>query len=90
MALRGGANGIKVWVPKAASAPAADPPQKQIPAFDTLFSDGSYYWPFTTGTTLATTPPKITAVVPLAVSSADFDDADKLLFRNQLLAIYFD
>ncbi len=90
VALRGGANGIKVWVPKAASAPAADPPQKQIPAFDTLFSDGSYYWPFTTGTTLDTTPPKITAVVPLAVSSDDFDAADKLLFRNQLLAIYFD
>ncbi|MBI4458119.1 hypothetical protein HY633_04105 [Candidatus Uhrbacteria bacterium] len=90
VALRGGANGVKVWVPKASGDPAGDPPQKKVPALPTSFADGGYYWPFTTGTTLDVTPPKIVSVNPFAVPTGDLGDSGNLVFRNQLLAIYFD
>lgn len=86
-ALRGGDNGIKIWSPKTSNSPAtctADP--CAVNAFAELFADGSYYWTFTTSTTLDTSPPKVTAIVPPAVPSP----ANSLLDRNQIIQIYFD
>ena len=49
VALRGGEDGILVWQ----ASPVGDPEPIQVPGFDELRVDGSYYWTFTTGTEAA-------------------------------------
>ncbi|HSD12578.1 MAG TPA: pilin [Patescibacteria group bacterium] len=83
VALRGGDNGIKAWV-----APAAGGDPEQTLAFGRTFSDGGYFWSFTTSTLLDTTPPKIVAVVP-TMATDPLHAPSAVLDRNQLLQIYF-
>ncbi len=80
VAIRGGDNGVQVWSPD----PASGEPVIE-PAFDAMNAEGGYYWPFTTGTTVDLTPPRITSVVPRTFDSP----ADGEIPRNQLLQIYF-
>jgi hypothetical protein len=81
VALRGGRNGIRVWSEdRVTGEPFAEN------AFDELNPDGSYFWPFATGTTLDITPPQISGTVPFALANPSADRMD----RNQLLQVYFD
>lgn len=89
MALRGGANGIKVWVGESGTGePYMDD------AFLKMYPDGSYFWVFTTGTMADTTPPKIRSIYPAPRASLPGcigpDPDESCLDRNQLLQIYFD
>ncbi|MEY4722685.1 MAG: hypothetical protein RLZZ324_198 [Candidatus Parcubacteria bacterium] len=80
VAFRGGVTGVKVW------SETADPKKaQQDPAFPTAAADGGYFWSFTTGTTMDTTPPKITQVIP----ETSPVPGSNVLDRNQLLQIYF-
>lgn len=81
VALRGGDNGIRVWTEDVATG---EP--EQVNAFDTNPPDGAYFWPFTTGTLLDTTPPQIKTTVPAARP----DPSTRRLARNQLLQVHFD
>lgn len=80
VALRGKTNGIGIWSENAVTGQ----PFKES-AFDELHPDGAYFWPFATGTTLDTTPPKISATVPGALANPSSSRLD----RNQLLQVYF-
>ncbi len=91
VALRGGPNGIMVWddksLPTACSRQSeSETSTKCAPAFSSLKPDGSYFWSFTTGTALDTTPPRVVFAGPRLVT----DPADKPIVRNQLVQIYFD
>jgi hypothetical protein len=81
VALRGGDGGVKVW--DRPERPE-DPPRLRA-AFPKTYPDGAYYWNFTTGTVVDTTPPQLTWVLPSAVP----DPSDRPLARNQLLQAYF-
>lgn len=81
VALRGGANGVKVW-----GAPPTGTEPQQENAFKDNRVDGAYFWSFTTSTALDTTPPQITFVGPRLATQP----ANKPIVRNQLLQIYFD
>ncbi|MBU1915764.1 pilin, partial [Patescibacteria group bacterium] len=82
VAIRGGDNGVRVWVP---GEEEGEPEVEN--AFDSMNADGGYYWPFTTGTTLDLTPPQILSVEPEAVINPALER--EILPRNQLLQIYF-
>ncbi len=83
VALRGLDTGIKAWsLDPAAGKPVA------TDAFTTMYPDGSYYWSFTTSTTIDTTPPQIVAVIPFTTPTPG-TPASSVLDRNQLLQIYF-
>lgn len=83
VALRGGESGIKVWDETNDPAKPA-----QAIAFADMTADGSYFWSFTTNTTIDTTPPQIVAVIP-ETTPVPGSPADTILDRNQLLQIYF-
>lgn len=83
VALRGGDNGIKVWE-------ETDTPEAPtlVSAFTRRTTEG-FYWNFTTGTLIDTTPPRIVALVPFTTQVPGVPDRS-ILDRNQLLQIYFD
>jgi hypothetical protein len=81
VAIRGGDNGVRVWVP----GEEEDGEPEIEDAFDSMNADGGYFWPFTTGTTLDLTPPRITSVIPTEVREPSTDVQP----RNQFLQVYF-
>ncbi len=83
VALRGGDNGVKAWtLPATGATPVAGA------AFSRTYADGGYYWSFTTSTIIDVTPPQITSVVS-STSYPVGTPSTSILYRNQLLQIYF-